>query len=347
MPTQVEGHGDTDLLQDHTAHTADVLSLNAADSIGQALLTKETRYDPEQHSGRLRKHCRKTKMCRFWITGSCRRGAACEFAHSPEEMQPLPDLQRTKVCPTLINTGHCNDTSCTYAHFEDQLRRVVLSDSHRNRRGQSDVSDLSARVAKVPLQQSGPRWMEGGTTTFSRQTTSDHIEFASHDRHGSESEESNDTWESKTPEHDTLPALSVKIGSDCADPAYRPPPLKVTCRKTKLCSFFLKGKCKRTACAFAHSTEELVPSMDLSRTRMCPTVVHGGKCTDHSCKYAHAPSELRRTKVEADPCGVCGAEAPVFAWWGNTLPLRIKNTFLEPCEQCHPSAQKRSKSATF
>jgi hypothetical protein len=39
-------------------------------------------------------------------------------------MQPMPDLARTKICKTLINTGYCNDPECTYAHNKEELRNV-------------------------------------------------------------------------------------------------------------------------------------------------------------------------------------------------------------------------------
>jgi len=61
-------------------------------------------------------------MCKFHILGCCSRGNDCNFAHDPGDMNPLPDLTRTKLCKTLINTGSCDDPECKYAHNKDELR---------------------------------------------------------------------------------------------------------------------------------------------------------------------------------------------------------------------------------
>merc|ERR1719158_834619 len=63
-------------------------------------------------------------MCKFFILGVCAKGSDCQFAHDASEMQPSPDLSRTKICKTLINTGVCDDPDCKYAHNKDELRVV-------------------------------------------------------------------------------------------------------------------------------------------------------------------------------------------------------------------------------
>jgi len=68
----------------------------------------------------------KTKMCRFHLLGICSKGASCPFAHESTEMNPLPDLSKTKLCKTLINTGVCEDVDCTYAHNREELRVAEL-----------------------------------------------------------------------------------------------------------------------------------------------------------------------------------------------------------------------------
>lgn len=64
----------------------------------------------------------KTKMCKFFILGKCTRGSDCQFAHDHVEMQPLPDLFRTKLCKQLFSVGRCDDAACRYAHQKDELR---------------------------------------------------------------------------------------------------------------------------------------------------------------------------------------------------------------------------------
>lgn len=48
---------------------------------------------------------RKTKMCKFFEAGKCRKRTSCNFAHSEAEMKPLPDLRRTKLCPSVLEGG--------------------------------------------------------------------------------------------------------------------------------------------------------------------------------------------------------------------------------------------------
>eukprot|EP00441_Pelagodinium_beii_P041254 CAMPEP_0197639582 /NCGR_PEP_ID=MMETSP1338-20131121/14164_1 /TAXON_ID=43686 ORGANISM="Pelagodinium beii, Strain RCC1491" /NCGR_SAMPLE_ID=MMETSP1338 /ASSEMBLY_ACC=CAM_ASM_000754 /LENGTH=292 /DNA_ID=CAMNT_0043212329 /DNA_START=82 /DNA_END=960 /DNA_ORIENTATION=+ len=61
-------------------------------------------------------------MCKFFLSGACERGAACGFAHSSEELKAAPDLSKTKLCPTLVSTGRCNEQNCSFAHSKDELR---------------------------------------------------------------------------------------------------------------------------------------------------------------------------------------------------------------------------------
>jgi len=70
----------------------------------------------------------KTAMCKFHQRNMCRKGARCNFAHSREELHPLPDLRCTRFCPALLRTGTCMDPSCRFAHKKDELRKanVVL-----------------------------------------------------------------------------------------------------------------------------------------------------------------------------------------------------------------------------
>mmetsp|Transcript_90158 Transcript_90158/g.255539 ORF Transcript_90158/g.255539 Transcript_90158/m.255539 type:complete len:205 (+) Transcript_90158:50-664(+) len=64
----------------------------------------------------------KTKMCMFEAWGSCSKGAQCPYAHSSDELNPLPDLRRTKLCKRLIQNGVCDNPGCTFAHDEEELR---------------------------------------------------------------------------------------------------------------------------------------------------------------------------------------------------------------------------------
>merc|ERR1719161_240570 len=63
----------------------------------------------------------KTRMCVFHLFGTCNSGSHCYFAHSDEELKPLPDLSRTRLCQAFFQTGRCTAKNCTYAHRVDEL----------------------------------------------------------------------------------------------------------------------------------------------------------------------------------------------------------------------------------
>lgn len=68
--------------------------------------------------------CRKTQLCRYHIVGQCKKGTACNFAHSAIEVTAKPDLTCTKICPTLLRVGKCDKSKCTYAHHASELRTL-------------------------------------------------------------------------------------------------------------------------------------------------------------------------------------------------------------------------------
>jgi hypothetical protein len=87
----------------------------------------------------------KTRMCRFLALGLCRKGEACGYAHNKEELQPVPDLYKTKLCPAFFQTGSCKDPSCRFAHDKGELR------THSSlKRGNGDRSKKLSHVTSQP-----------------------------------------------------------------------------------------------------------------------------------------------------------------------------------------------------
>lgn len=91
------------------------------------LLVAPDRGDPaqqatEQVGSRRSSQFSKTKMCRFHLMAMCTKGTQCPFAHSKEELKPLPDLTCTKLCKVLIQNGECHIEDCKYAHTKEELR---------------------------------------------------------------------------------------------------------------------------------------------------------------------------------------------------------------------------------
>lgn len=64
----------------------------------------------------------KTKLCMFWESNRCSRGANCKYAHGEEELQNAPNLEKTAMCNQLENYGYCDNVDCKFAHSVDELR---------------------------------------------------------------------------------------------------------------------------------------------------------------------------------------------------------------------------------
>jgi len=72
-------------------------------------------------SPQIRGQFRKTKLCVFHKKNKCMLATSCPFAHTKEELQPAPDLAKTKLCFNFFRR-RCNDSRCKYAHGYQELR---------------------------------------------------------------------------------------------------------------------------------------------------------------------------------------------------------------------------------
>eukprot|EP00921_Rhytidocystis_pertsovi_P014010 GHVQ01022820.1.p1 GENE.GHVQ01022820.1~~GHVQ01022820.1.p1 ORF type:complete len:555 (+),score=100.57 GHVQ01022820.1:236-1900(+) len=70
----------------------------------------------------VRRQLFKTKHCPHHYIGKCYKGTDCTFAHSPDEIRPLPDLRNTRLCLNVRHGGNCTDPSCMFAHCRSDLR---------------------------------------------------------------------------------------------------------------------------------------------------------------------------------------------------------------------------------
>mmetsp|Transcript_29358 Transcript_29358/g.68358 ORF Transcript_29358/g.68358 Transcript_29358/m.68358 type:complete len:360 (-) Transcript_29358:70-1149(-) len=64
----------------------------------------------------------KTKVCMFWQQNKCVRGESCKYAHGDLELQNMPNLEKTAMCRSMLQTGQCPNTDCPFAHNTDELR---------------------------------------------------------------------------------------------------------------------------------------------------------------------------------------------------------------------------------
>jgi len=66
----------------------------------------------------------KTKLCKFNKKHRCSRGDECVYAHSQEELRPLPDFHRTRLCDDFTLYGDCaKGDLCSFAHQTTELRQ--------------------------------------------------------------------------------------------------------------------------------------------------------------------------------------------------------------------------------
>jgi len=72
-------------------------------------------------SPQIREQFHKTKICVFHKKNKCALGESCPFAHNKEELQPCPDLAKTKLCYNFFR-HRCNDSRCKFAHGYQELR---------------------------------------------------------------------------------------------------------------------------------------------------------------------------------------------------------------------------------
>lgn len=63
----------------------------------------------------------KTKICEHFLQNRCKNGEKCRYAHTREELKPLPNLTNTKLCKSLKTNTPCTDPNCKYAHEVEQL----------------------------------------------------------------------------------------------------------------------------------------------------------------------------------------------------------------------------------
>jgi len=76
-----------------------------------------------------------------YAKGFCSRGGRCTFAHNREQVQTLPDLTCTKLCP--LGEG-CSNKACRFAHRRCELRKInSLSSQERFSADSSPVASTA------------------------------------------------------------------------------------------------------------------------------------------------------------------------------------------------------------
>mmetsp|Transcript_72828 Transcript_72828/g.170876 ORF Transcript_72828/g.170876 Transcript_72828/m.170876 type:complete len:231 (+) Transcript_72828:44-736(+) len=108
--------------------------------------------------------------------------------------------------------------------------------------------------------------------------------------------------------------------------------------RTTMCKFFELGACKRgDTCFFAHTEDQLRPSVSLWRTRLCFSFTMRGHCRQGKrCNFAHGKDELLKPMVSEKAYDSTVPE-PGFVKMAAELPT--KDLPVKPL----PGANRRNK----
>jgi len=225
-------------------------------------------------SGRLRLMCRKTELCRFFQKGACKRGSACDFAHEEHDVREKPNLQRTKPCPTVAEGLSCEDPNCPFAHYAGEVRKfkphlpvVDLDVSVKTKKRSGRVFQEGNYLSNCSTAAS----LSGGQATSD--ASSDCTVGLNCDLDGGKGSltlgfdkfKAEAGWSRQTTKcSDSSFGRQISDSgfdrqlSMCSEGEQRPEQLKCHKKyKTRMCSFYLMGKCRKDDCTFAHGHHEL------------------------------------------------------------------------------------------
>eukprot|EP00929_Paragymnodinium_shiwhaense_P013924 TRINITY_DN121772_c0_g1_i1.p1 TRINITY_DN121772_c0_g1~~TRINITY_DN121772_c0_g1_i1.p1 ORF type:complete len:297 (+),score=12.87 TRINITY_DN121772_c0_g1_i1:162-1052(+) len=99
---------------------------------------------------RLRGVCLKTKMCKFYLEGSCMDGDRCTYAHAEDDIRDKPDLLYTRLCREWDRTGVCSEgENCRFAHGLDAVRPPLDSQNPPESGAQDDSTATGAGASSA------------------------------------------------------------------------------------------------------------------------------------------------------------------------------------------------------
>lgn len=116
---------------------------------------------PKSASTSIKEAVKFTRMCKFNLVGTCKRGSGCSFAHSEADLQEEPDFRKTTLC-TSFSRGKCKmGNTCNFAHGLHELRKQVCEKGLQTSDGQhtrsADLQDPGQYTRSGDLQDPGDR----------------------------------------------------------------------------------------------------------------------------------------------------------------------------------------------
>lgn len=202
----------------------------------------------------------RTKLCKFYPLGECKRGKRCAFAHDESALRDQPDLTKTSLCQNMLE-GFCeNGNDCVYAHSHEELRTVEEAELNSETENEEDKPMRRRRRRRA------------GRGTEPERRISDGMNSSG--------------------DFDPEPATNVLRTGNLQSRSSNFP------FRTKLCLFNDGGICKRgEECEFPHRPASLRDTPDL-RTPICQDYMNGFCSLGGYCSYVHSTDDPRALEVE-------------------------------------------------
>jgi len=203
----------------------------------------------------------RTKLCKFYPLGECKRGKRCAFAHDESALREQPDLKKTSLCQNMLE-GFCeNGNDCVYAHSNEELRIVEEA---------AELNSATEDEEDKPMRRRRRRRAGRGTEP---------------ERRISDGMNSSGDFDPVSP---TNVLRTGVLSSRSSKTPFR----------TQLCLFNDGGICKRgEECEFPHRPASSRDTPDLNRTPICQDYMNGFCSLGGYCSYVHDPRAL---EVEAE-----------------------------------------------
>lgn len=99
-----------------------------------------------------------TKLCKFFLAKKCRRGAACNFAHTEDQLREMPDYAKTRLCVQFQIRGYCESgASCNFAHGKEEMKMATAERQKKKADEEGWKDDVEEAV--VVAEQQLPPWL--------------------------------------------------------------------------------------------------------------------------------------------------------------------------------------------
>lgn len=234
----------------------------------------------------------RTRPCKFFAAGKCKRGKLCTFAHGETKVQPLPDFYKTRFCIGFVRTGSCSKgQECSFAHSKSEIRLSVQPNAAASRvtqwRSGNHQKDKENALSQ-PIPSPGEEQAEAQSQVkFASAPPAMAQVLMNSGGHATATALSAAKRLPAKPQF--LPQTTDKVQFQSGlDQEEMMRPKKAPLMKVDMCKFFLQGMCMRgTSCTFAHSASELQQRPNFYRTMPCFKFMKEGKCSP-DCKYKHS-----------------------------------------------------------